>query len=132
MWHLADAWARRHQPNVVLVHYDDLSADLDREMRRLADELGFAVDDGRWPALVEAARFQTMRASASRLAPDPAGVLRDPAAFFRRGGSGAGRELLSDDEIARYEARAGELAAPDLLAWVHHGRSGLENDRMGR
>ena len=35
MWHLSDAWARRGQPNIVLVHYQDLSADLDGEMRRL-------------------------------------------------------------------------------------------------
>ncbi|MFC7643923.1 sulfotransferase domain-containing protein [Streptosporangium lutulentum] len=29
MWHLSDAWTRRlRQPNVVLVHYDDLLSDL--------------------------------------------------------------------------------------------------------
>ncbi len=131
MWHLGDAWARRREPNVVLVHYDDLCADLDGEMRRLATELGFVVDEQRWPALVEAARFDTMRAAAPRLAPDPAGVLEDPTAFFRRGGPGAGREVLSEHELTRYEERAAELAAPDLLAWVHHGRSALGDDRMG-
>jgi aryl sulfotransferase len=34
--HLADAWARRHEPNVVLMHYDDLLADLAGSMRALA------------------------------------------------------------------------------------------------
>jgi hypothetical protein len=29
MWHLSDAWRRREQPNVVLVHYDDLATDLE-------------------------------------------------------------------------------------------------------
>ena len=43
MWHLTDAWARRDEPNMVLVHYEDLSADLDGEMRRLADRLGIRV-----------------------------------------------------------------------------------------
>ena len=33
MWHLSDAWARRHEPNVLLVRYDDLLADLDGQMR---------------------------------------------------------------------------------------------------
>ncbi len=28
MWHLSDAWARRDDPNVLLVHYDDLSRTL--------------------------------------------------------------------------------------------------------
>ena len=31
--HLSDAWARRAQPNVILAHYADLSADLDAAMR---------------------------------------------------------------------------------------------------
>src|SRR6185437_10320708 len=35
MRHLTDAWSRRSEPNVVLKHYDDLSADLAGEMRRL-------------------------------------------------------------------------------------------------
>ncbi len=55
MWHLADAWARRDEPNVLLVHYDDLSADLDGEMRRLAALLGISVLEETWPALMVSA-----------------------------------------------------------------------------
>ena len=57
MSHLSDAWARRDDPNVVLVHYADLSADLDGEMRRIAARLGIEVDASTWPALVDAATF---------------------------------------------------------------------------
>ena len=91
MWHLSDAWARRSQDNVVLVHYDDLSADLEAQMRRLAGRLGVTVPDRTWPDLVEAATFAHMRSHAEQLVPDPAGVLKDRAAFFRRGRSGSGR-----------------------------------------
>ena len=38
MWHLSDAWARGGEPNVLLFHYGDLSADLAGQMRRLAGE----------------------------------------------------------------------------------------------
>lgn len=119
MWHLTDAWQRRLQPNVVLVHYADLSADLDGTMRRLAEQLGFTIDEDRWPELVRAASFDAMRGDAERLIPNRDGVLKDPAAFFRAGRSGAGRDELSDDELAAYEARAAELAPADLLAWLH-------------
>jgi hypothetical protein len=44
MWHLPDAWRRRGQPNVLLVHRDDLLTDLDAEMRRIAMWLGIEVD----------------------------------------------------------------------------------------
>ena len=59
MWHLTDAWARRGQPNIVLVHYQDLSADLDGEMRRLAGRLEISVPAEIWPSLVQAATFST-------------------------------------------------------------------------
>lgn len=120
MWHLSDAWARRDEPNVVLVHYDDLSADLDGEMRRLADRLGVHVDDARWPELVRAATFEDMRDRAEQLVPNAGGILKDSSAFFRQGTSGAGRELLSDEQLAAYRARTAELAPPDLLGWLHH------------
>jgi hypothetical protein len=119
MWHLSDAWSRRDQPNIVLVHYDDLQHDLDGEMRRLASILDIDIPEPLWPTLVEAATFTSMRSRANALAPNPSGVLKDNAAFFRRGTSGAGRELLSDEELAHYNERVSSMAPPDLLSWLH-------------
>ena len=118
LWHLSDAWARRGEPNVLLVHYDDLSADLEGQMRRIAGRLGMAVPEPAWLALVQAASFASMRGQADRLVPT-AGVFKSNAAFFRRGTSGAGREILSEEELAGYAARAAELAPADLLDWLH-------------
>jgi hypothetical protein len=118
MWHLTGAWARRAQPNIVLVHYDDLSADLAGEMRRLAGRLGITVPSGIWPELVRAATFGEMRAGAEGIIGPPS-RLKSSAAFFRRGTSGAGREELSARELADYRVRAAQLAPPDLLGWLH-------------
>jgi aryl sulfotransferase len=118
MWHLSDAWARRAEPNVLLVHYDDLAAGLAGQMRWLAGQLGITVADQTWPALARAASFEAMRARADRLVPT-AGIFKDNAAFFRRGTSGAGREVLTADELAAYHARVAQLAPPDLLIWLH-------------
>ncbi|MFC5944270.1 sulfotransferase domain-containing protein [Micromonospora harpali] len=122
LWHLGDAWGRRDRPNVTLVHYDDLVADLAGQMRALAGRLGVEVAQPRWPELVEAATFDRMRERADLLVPDPAGVLKDRNAFFRRGRSGQGRELLDAATLARYRARTAALAPPDLLAWLHRDR----------
>ncbi|MFC6879527.1 MULTISPECIES: sulfotransferase domain-containing protein [Actinomadura] len=116
MWHLSDAWSRS-EPNVVLVHYDDLLRDLPGEMRRLAGILGIDVPEDVWPSLVDAATFASMRARAS--VPTPPGVLKDDAAFFRRGTSGEGRAALTPADLARYHERAAALAPPDLLTWLH-------------
>jgi len=122
--HLRDAWERRSAANVVLVHYDDLRADLALAMRGLADSLGITPGP-RWPHLVEAATFDQMQARANELAPDAGGVLKDRARFFRRGTSGEGRALLTDDDRATYLRRAAELAPPDLLTWLHRDESEL-------
>jgi hypothetical protein len=123
MWHLNDAWNRRFWPNVLLLHYDDLIADLESQMRYLAWRLGIEVPDAAWPALVEAARFDQMRGLADRLVPGAGhGPLRDSTAFFRRGTPGA-REIFTAEEVARYESRANALAPSDLLEWLHASRS---------
>jgi aryl sulfotransferase len=119
MWHLSDAWRRREEPNIVLVHYADLQGNLEGEMRRIAGRLGIDVPDDAWPRLVDAATFASMRDHADLVAPNPSGILKSNAAFFRRGTSGAGRELLNDAELAHYEARVGQLAPTDLLEWLH-------------
>ncbi len=119
----AAAWERRDQPNVVLVHYDDLSADLGREMRRLADRLAISIPDARWDDLVEAATFRQMREHADHLIPDPE-FFKDPKAFFRQGGSGAWQAHLSAADHARYRTRLAALAPPDLVAWLHRDADG--------
>src|ERR1700733_3840785 len=81
MWHLSDAWARRDQPNIVLVHYQDLSADLDGEMHRLAERLDISVPPQTWPSLVQAATFGHMRDNAERLTGPPV-IIKDSRMFF--------------------------------------------------
>ena len=61
------------------------------------------------------------RGRADQLVPT-AGIFKDNAAFFRRGISGAGREILSIQELAGYRARVAQLAPPDLIAWLHRDR----------
>lgn len=117
--HIADARARQGELDVVLVHYDELQADLDGTMRRLAGHLGIDVPEALWPDLVAAATFDRMRSDPSHAVPDRLGVLRDHAAFFRSGRSGEGRAACTPDQLAHYEARMAELTTPDLLAWIH-------------
>ncbi|HEX5086730.1 MAG TPA: sulfotransferase domain-containing protein [Nocardioides sp.] len=107
--HAADAADRRDDRRVLLLRYEDLVADLAGWMGRLAEKLGVDVDPEVWPALVESAGFGSMRADAAARAPDRRGVLKDPAAFFRRGRPGEGREVLSRSDVAAYEERVRRL-----------------------
>jgi len=125
--HLASFWAVRDRSNVVLLHYDDLQADLERQMRALAARLSIAVPEEHWPAFVRAASFEEMRRKADRFAPAVTTSLwRDNQRFFNRGSSGQWRALFEDGDAARYEARLRELVAdPPFAAWAHGGAAGL-------
>jgi aryl sulfotransferase len=121
--HLETFWDRRQAANVVLVHYGDLQADLEGEMRHLAGRLGIVIDEDAWPGLVAEARFDRMRDRADEVAPQLTidGMWRDTSRFFNRGESGQWRTFLSSEDMSRYEARVRQLAAPDLATWAHCG-----------
>lgn len=129
--HLGTFWDRQQAANVILVHYADLQADLEGEMRHLADLLGIVIDEKVWPGLVGAAGFDRMRDRAAALAPQVTmdGLWPDATRFFHRGTSGQWRTLLGPDDLDRYEARVRQLAAPDLAAWAHDG---WQTPRAGR
>jgi len=116
--HLSTFWQVRDQPNVVLLHYQDMKDDLEGTMRRLATRLGIEVPEETWPELVKAAGFAEMKRRADDLAPE-AGIWFDRQRFFCRGTTGQWRELLDTDDLRRYHARVAQLATPDLANWLH-------------
>jgi aryl sulfotransferase len=105
--------------DVVFLHYDDLKADLEGQMRKLATHLDIEVDEDRWPRLVQAATFESMRSRADTTVGAGRELWIEPAAFFRRGTSGQWRDLLDDADLARYAARVRALASDDLVEWLH-------------
>jgi hypothetical protein len=103
----------------VLLHYHDLDADLEGQMRCLADQLGIDIPARLWPSLVTAASFEQMRRRASMTAPE-AGISRDDAAFFKKARIGEWRQILDNEQdLLRYNDRAVALAPPALLSWIH-------------
>jgi aryl sulfotransferase len=120
--HLSTFWEVRELPNVVLLHYSDLKADLDGQMRRLAARLGIDVPERLWSELVQGATFDEMRKRADEIVPNSSEALwRENARFFNKGTNGQWRQLLDDEDLRRYQNRIKELADPELAAWVHQG-----------
>jgi hypothetical protein len=120
--HIQTFWDARDRSNVIHLHYSQLQADLEGEMRRLAARLGVAVAEDLWPDLVKAATFDEMKKRAPEAAPnasDPIWI--DTTRFFNKGTSGQWRDVIGDPELDAYEARIAELAQPDLIAWLHQG-----------
>jgi len=116
-------WADRRRPNVLLVHYNDLKADLDAEMRRVSAFLDIPVDERLWPSLVDAARFESMRESGATLMPRGRGSWKNGhESFFHAGTNARWREVLTPADIALYEDRLAREASPALARWLAGGR----------
>ncbi|MFL6149199.1 MAG: sulfotransferase domain-containing protein [Pseudonocardiaceae bacterium] len=119
--HIRTFWpATASSSNLVLLHYDDLQADLEGQMRQLGRRLCIDVPEPRWPQLVAAARFGEMRRRADQLVPNRGENLwRDNTEFFHRGTSGQWRARLSGDDLRRYHQRIAELGDPEVAGWLH-------------
>ena len=115
-------WQFRELPNLCFLHYADLRADLDREMRRLGAFLGIPVDAGRWPELVRAARFDAMKQRADDNAPGShLGEWRSASDFFRKGRMQAWQGALSAESLALYDRVMAERYEPAFRRWLEAG-----------
>jgi aryl sulfotransferase len=123
--HLGSFWERRRDPRILLVHYNDLKADLAGEMRRIAAFLELDVPAARWPVVVERCTFEGMRARPAEIGEmDVAfeGGLKD--GFLFKGTNGRWRDVLTADELEAYAKRVAELVPPDAAAWIERGLHG--------
>lgn len=121
-YHLASWWPYRTLGNILFVHYNDLLADLDSEMRRISTWLGIAIDDAIWPSLVEASTFSVMKQAYDKMTPVVTqGIWRDPENFFHKGSNGRWRDVLSDEELLLYDAAADRSLDADARCWMEQG-----------
>jgi aryl sulfotransferase len=119
-------WAHRSRPNLLMVHYRDLKADLHGEMRRIAGFLDIRVPEHLWPMLLRAASFEEMKRHGNQLQTTVARALIGGAeTFFNRGENDRWRGVLTDDDIAAYDARVRHHFEPECAAWLHAGRLGV-------
>jgi len=117
----------RHVPNILLVHYADLIADTEGEVRRIARFLGIDVPEARWPALLERISFTAMRSRAELYAPGGGAFWKGGArTFLHRGTNGRWRDVLTADELAQYDAACARVLTPACRRWLEAGRRALD------
>lgn len=120
--HALSFWKFRTLPNIHFIHYTDLLADLDGEMRRISAALDIPVNESIWPTLVEAARFDAMKGAADQMAPDvDLGGWKDNSRFFNTGGAGRWKTALSDKDLTFYDEAIRAKLPDDLGRWLHQG-----------
>ncbi len=131
--HLASWWPRRHETNVLFVHYGDLKADLEAEMRRIAGFLELNVPEQEWPAAVRRCGLHEMRAEAKAIGGLESVFEGGADAFYFKGTNGRWRDALTAAQIARYQALVEETLADDAAIWLEHGSRelGVRPEQLG-
>ena len=115
-------WAIRDQPNLMLLHFEELKRDLPGQMRRIAGFLDIPIKEQSFERMVEHCSFDWMKANATKSTP-LGGAIWDGGAdtFINKGTNGRWRDVLTARDNARYEAMALEKLGADCAAWLKDG-----------
>ena len=112
-------WDIRDLPNLMLLHFAELKADLPGSIRRIAGFLDVPIDPARFPAIVEHCGFDWMKAHASSATP-LAGKPWDGGAdtFIHKGTNGRWRDVLTAGDCAGYEDAARRELGAGCAEWL--------------
>ena len=127
MWfeHVASFWPHRGEPNVLFVHFNDLQADLDAQMRRVAAFLNIEVDEQRWAEQVALCTFESMKRRSAEIADFEVHFVGGADTFLYKGTNGRWRDVLTSEELDRFDRRSRELLPADAITWTTSGETAL-------
>jgi aryl sulfotransferase len=116
-------WAARRDANMLLVHYNDLKADLAGEIARLALYLEIELPGAVMDEVVAAADFEAMRAQGEALMPGAERAwVGGVSTFLHKGVNGRWQGVFAEADLATYKAKIATEFTPALAAWLEHGR----------
>ena len=122
--HIQSWWDIRDVPNVRLVHFNNLKADMPGEIRRMAEFLDIEIDEERWPDIVEHCTFDYMKQNAATLSSFFGELFQGGLKnFVYKGTNGRWRDTLSSEDIQKYENVVSENLTPDCAHWHATGET---------
>jgi aryl sulfotransferase len=121
--HTATWWEYRHLDNILLVHFNDLLANLTGEIHRIADFLNIPVSKHQLQEIARGVHLATMREEAERTDAGLVKSFRGGAnTFFFKGINGRWKDVLSAEELELYPLALEKNLTPEAVNWIEHGR----------
>ena len=118
-------WEIRNLPNVMLVHFSDLKADMPDQIRKIAAHLQIPIDESRWPAILEHCSFEYMREHGEKTVPLGGAIFEGGAkTFINKGVNGRWRSVLTAQDNQRYEDMARRELGAECAGWMKNGGGG--------
>lgn len=121
--HVQSWWNIRNLPNVLLLHFAALTADMPAGIRRIAAFLEIAIDEQRFDRIVANCSLEHMRKIAEN---DPLlnfAFQKGAKTFFNKGTSGRWKDVLSVEEIAKCDTIAAMHLTRDCAHWLKTGET---------
>jgi aryl sulfotransferase len=114
-------WDAQKLPNVLLVHYANLKADLPGQMRRIAKFLDIAIDEKKFPDMLLHCSLEHMKDRGGE--DEWLGTMFEGGGrtFVNKGTNGPWRDVLSPAEVALADEIAAQRLTPDCARWLKTG-----------
>jgi aryl sulfotransferase len=120
--HAQTWWDFRHLPNILLVHYTDLLAEPERQIRRIAKFLDIEIAEPMLPGILERISFGGMKQNFTSIMPEADQYFRGGAAtFMNKGTNGRWQGVLTEQELEQARAAVERELTPDCASWLEHG-----------
>jgi len=120
---IASWWAIRGLPNMLLLHYGALKDDMPGEIKRIAEFLEIDIEDATWEQILEHCSFDYMKKNAEHSVPLGGAPWEGGAkTFINKGTNGRWRDILTDEDIQRYEQLAIDRLGPECAQWLATGK----------
>ncbi len=114
-------WAARDLPNVMLVHFNELKADMEGRMHDIAAFLEVEIDPDDWPRICEYCTFDWMKAHSEWTSPAGRIAADGGKSFFNKGVNGRWQDVLSEEECAEFDAVAVRELGEECARWLAEG-----------
>jgi len=117
--HIQSWWDIRDLPNIVLLHFNDLKADLPGQIRGIAEFLEIEIKEDLFQLMVEHCSFEYMKKHADELTPLLGQVFENGGSHFINKGSNARwTEVLTEDDLEKYTEIASTELTPECATWL--------------
>jgi aryl sulfotransferase len=121
--HTQTWWNDRARSNILFVHYNDLLADLEGEIRRISDYLDIECPPKTLSAIADLVTFKSMKRDADLLDPNAEDGFKGGAqTFFNKGTNGRWLGVLTSDDLAMYDNAVARELTSDCRQWLENGR----------
>jgi Sulfotransferase domain len=122
--HVASWWPHRNDPNVLFLRYEEVVADLEGAVRRVAAFCDLELHEEDLPKILEHCGIDFMKRHQEKFDPRTRQAVLNSGQFIRQGKTGSGREVMTPEtqeilveKLAHLERRLG-VPARDPLSGV--------------